>query len=301
MKTLLLITLMLSSILGFTQNQALINGTETFGIWDSTSVGELPRYWDGFNKQIIVNGMHVGDVECIKKDSADPQDADYSVRLVSTSVLGGAAVPGMLTTGTLDIDFNSQNGDITGGMPYAQKPTQLKGWYKYNPVGNDTAKISVWFKQAGSEIGGGDLKIFGQTNLWTEFTVDLYYQPGSMPDTANILFLSSNAYNGVPIGSALEIDHIWFQGGGVGTENATKRMDDIKVYPNPTNGMVNVACTGNPEEININLYSVSGQLVMQTKMQGPSNRLNFGSLSPGTYYMEIIRDGYRKVQSLVIN
>ncbi len=301
MKTLIFIAIVFITSLGFSQNQPLINGVETFGNWTTETVGEMPQYWDGFNKEVIMGGAHVGDVECIKKDSADPQDSDYSVRIVSTSIMGGPAVPGMLTTGKLIIDFNSQSGDIEGGMPYSLTPTKLKGYYKYSPNGNDTAEISAWFSSNGSAIGGGELLISGQTNVWTEFTVDLTYMPGITPDTANVMFTSSNGMSAVPVGSALEIDHIWFEGGNVSIENKSLVMSDIKIYPNPAVDYIQIESSEDSKSIEVNIYSTTGQLMISTIINGSSEKVDLQNLSKGAYFFEIIRDGYRKVQSIMLN
>jgi len=197
MRALLFISLFFIFNQAIAQNQPIINGIETFGNWDTCAAGEMPMYWDGFNREIIINGMNLGEIICVKKDSADPQDLDYSVRLTSTSILGGAAVPGMLTTGNLNIDFVTHDGDIDGGIPYTQKPASLKGWYKYTPNGNDTALVSVWFQKDGTQFGGGSIELSSRKQIWTMFEVPLNYQPNITPDTMNIMFSSSIIENNI--------------------------------------------------------------------------------------------------------
>lgn len=300
MRTLIFTALILIASLGMAQNQPLITGVETFGSWDSTAAGELPQYWDGFNRQVIVNGMYIGDIINIEKDSADPQDSDYSVKLTSRSVFGGAAAPGLLTTAIMNIDFNTHITEFTGGIPYSQKPTQLKGWYKYTPATNDTALISVWFNQDTNKIGDGILKIHNQASIWTAFTVNLNYQIGSSPDTMNILFSTTTLRNNLPIGSTLEIDHIWFEGGTLGANEKQKQMEDFKIYPNPASSMVNIENPNQNAEYSVNIYNSMGQHINGYQYTNSNNTLDVSNFSQGIYYIEILMNEHRKMQKLVV-
>ena len=300
MRAILFISLIFTINILVAQNQPIINGVETFGIWDSTAAGELPQYWDGFNREVIVNGNSYGDVVCVTKSSDDPQDSDYSVSLVSTSILGGAAVPGMLTTGNLNIDFMSQNGDITGGIPYSLQPTKLKGWYKYYPQNNDSASISVWFNNNGQSIGGGSLKIDGTHGVWTLFEVDLLYQNGISPDTMNILFSTSTAANAVPLGSKLEIDHIWFEGGNVAINNSQEALNSTKIYPNPASESLNIDTPKSIGSYNINIYNSIGERVLSSNRNSEMATINITSLGIGAYFVEVIADGKRNIRKIII-
>ncbi len=282
------------------QNQPIINGIETFGNWDTCAAGELPQYWDGFNRQIIINGMNLGEVICVKKDSADPQDIDYSVRITSESILGGSVVPGMLTTGNLNINFTSQNGDIDGGVPYTQKPATLKGWYKYNPNGTDTALVSVWFKKNGVNFGGGKLELSTQKQVWTLFEVSLSYQPNITPDTMNIMFSSSILEDNLPIGSSLEIDHIWLEGGSLGVNNNQELINKTKIYPNPASSYIYIEAPRNMTHYKVSIYNTSGQRIISINSESNLSKVNTNQLAKGIYFIEVCSEKLRKISKLLI-
>ncbi len=69
---------------------------------------------------------------------------------------------------------------------------------------------------------------------------------------------------------------------------------DIKVFPNPTNGILNI-CFDSEKEANyqINLYSTDGKLISSKLSTGSSfnDYMNLSSLPVGTYYLEIVSDG----------
>ncbi len=153
MKTTSMIVAVLFSGLVNAQQAELVNGFDGFENWVTAEVGELPNEWDGFNKNVQFGGMTVGTVECIEKSIVDPYEGTYSAKLTSTSIMGGPAVPGILTVGNFVVDWSAQDGDVTGGEAYTQLPLELSGQFKYTPVGIDTGFVSIWFTENGVEVG----------------------------------------------------------------------------------------------------------------------------------------------------
>ena len=295
MKTIVIVCLLLSMR---TYAQApLLNGLESFEQWDVAEEGQLPEYWDGFNRTVEFGGMAVGSVVCVHKDSLAPQEGNYSARIVSTSVAGGAPVSGMLTAGNLMVDFTNQTGDVIGGLAYNQTPTTFTGWYKYQPVGVDTASITVWFLSGGAQIAGNDLFISGTTTDWTFFSIDLAYPPGITPDTVNVLFSSSDDVNNVSEGSTLEIDAIQFIQGNAGVE--TLGMAQLEVYPNPAKEYLIVKVDENSRG-EVSIYSANGKICLTQKIMGPATSISLTSLPSGNYTV-VFRDelGSISTQALV--
>lgn len=299
MKQLLLSMLLTAfTITAFPQTNNLVNGTESFENWFSMEAGNLPVDWDGFNREIVVNNYPVGTVTTIYKDSANPYDSNYSVKLISSSVMGGSAVPGMLTTGNLIIDFQTQNGDIIGGVPFTDRPLRLKGYFKYSPANNDTASISCWFKKDGSEIGGGVFLISNTVNQWTEFTVDIYFSEPVIPDTMNVLFSTSKSRNNVPAGSVLQIDKVWFEGSSVDIEelNINKSFD---VFPNPAKDLVNLKFDSQ-ENRQIKIYNSFGVLIYAEAINSLNKTINTSSWKSGIYFIESIGEKSKISQKIVL-
>ncbi len=282
------------------QNNPIITGVETFGNWDTIAAGEVPQYWDAFNRDIIIMENNYGSVICVEKDSADPQDSDYSVRISNQSIMGSAVVPGLLTTAKLHIDFMNQNGDASGGVPYTQKPAQLKGWYKFAATAIDTAEIRVWFNNDSTQIGVGSIKISQKKTVWTMFTVNLDYQPTINPDTMNIMFASSILENNVPLGTVLEIDHIWFEGGSLAVNKMQNIVDDFKVFPNPSNGIVNIKAPIEAHEFDVNVYNSTGNRVKTFNNSSRLLSFNSNNLSKGVYFIEILHENRRSMQRLIV-
>ena len=104
----------------FSQQPELVNGFDGFENWVAAETGELPEYWDGFNKDILFSGMTVGTIECIEKSNTDPYEGMYSAKLTSTFIMGGPAVPAILTAGDFVVDWSAQDGDVEGGGQFKE-------------------------------------------------------------------------------------------------------------------------------------------------------------------------------------
>lgn len=115
------------------------------------------------------------------------------------------------------LNANPNNGDPstwTGGMPYTQKPTGIRGYYKYNVATADSATIIVVFSKAGSNIGTYIFKIGGIYSSYTLFNFNFSPALPSVPDEVIFAAASSNIMvneRGVA-GSILIIDSVSFTG-----------------------------------------------------------------------------------------
>jgi hypothetical protein len=216
----------------FSQQPELVNGFDGFENWVAAETGELPEYWDGFNKDILFSGMTVGTIECIEKSNTDPYEGMYSVQLTSTSIMGGPAVPAILTAGDFVVDWSAQDGDVEGGEAYTDLPTELFGQFKYAPSGLDTGFVSVWFTENGVEVGRGRFDFTETSGGWTAFSVTIDYDAGAAPDSMNVMFSSSNSdASSIPAGTVLEIDAIGF---GSYLSIETLKSKSMRCFPNPT-------------------------------------------------------------------
>lgn len=91
-----------------------------------------------------------------------------------------------------------------------------------------------------------------------------------------------------------------FSGGGddrnMSPENLSIRQENIRVWPNPGTDVVNIEVAATEEESavvptwNLELYDVSGRLLLQDRLQGNSGNLNIEPYVPGTYFL-ILRKG----------
>jgi hypothetical protein len=195
-KQLLLIMTVLASGLAF--GQTIPNGG--FENW-TTSQYEEPT---GFQTSNSKNNGPQNPGNVIK--TTDAHHGQYAIQL-NTVFTGG------------DTSFAYfANGDpgktpAAGGIPYAQKPTGLRLYYKSNIVGTDSAIILVMFKKAGVAIGSYFYKIGTTKTSYTLFNPTFSPALSVVPDSVVFGAASSNAMvnKGIP-GNMFQVDSISFTG-----------------------------------------------------------------------------------------
>ncbi len=271
----------------FSQQPAIVNNFEGFENWTVAEVGELPAYWDGFNRNVEFNGVIVGTVECVEKSTVDPYEGTFSAQLTSASIAGGPAVPAILTVGQFVVDWNTQDGDIVGGEAYTQLPTELYGQFKYAPQGVDTGFVSILFMENGLEVGRGRFDFTETTGSWTPFSVAIDYDAGAMPDSMNLVFLSSKgAPMSNPEGTVLEIDAI-----GLGSFLRLDMLPSNKMrcFPNPTTEQVTIEFT---EAIagTVQLVDAKGAILTEEQFSGTKVTMDLAAFPKGTYQLVVINE-----------
>ncbi len=100
-----------------------------------------------------------------------------------------------------------------GGIPYSQKPTGLKGFYKSAIPAGDSALILVNFSLAGNPIGFYSAKFYGTNSSYTGFNIDFTPPLAVNPDSMWFGAVSSDFMSGVAIpGSMFQLDSVSFTG-----------------------------------------------------------------------------------------
>src|SRR5690606_19526819 len=80
---------------------------------------------------------------------------------------------------------------------------------------------------------------------------------------------------------------------GIGENN----IEDLAVYPNPAQDILNISSKNAVE--NISIYSILGQEVMQFSPKQKSPSLNISSLASGLYIMKVKVDGHKGTYKIV--
>ncbi len=155
--------------------------------------------------------IHTGFVDVYTADrSTDAYQGTYAASLTTQSVYS-YIVPGIIQLGELVLVGDSVA--ITGGEPFAARPTGLRAFLKYTPVNNDTAFIISYLTrydtttQSTDTIGGTFYPVMDTVLEYTEINVPFLYDDTLMSDSINIMCISSNPLN-PQVGSHLIVDSI---------------------------------------------------------------------------------------------
>ncbi|MEZ5083949.1 MAG: T9SS type A sorting domain-containing protein [Bacteroidales bacterium] len=168
--------------------------------------------------------------------TTDSHEGNYAIRLENQPTIWDDTLS-FITNGTID-----ENGP-TGGMPVDDVPNILSGYYKYLPVGPDTALAGMVLYHyneitGNTEILDSSFIKLPPVNQYTYFEVPVDYYSLPEPDTINIAFSAGNLEDSsyVGLGSVLYIDalEITYKPHIVSVND---KLENTKpaVYPNPVN------------------------------------------------------------------
>jgi hypothetical protein len=225
--------------------------------------GNTPQGWDVSNFQIgffnIVNVFH---------DTLLPMQGTSCAR-VETRVhnLGVATptIPGIITLGTINIDFTSFTGTVEDGIPFTGRPTSLKGFIDATPANGDSAMIAIglsqWNGTTRDTIGNGLAWFADVHNEWVAFDIPITYTTTALPDSMNIIISSSAVgVNNYVAGSKLRIDSLVFDYGNIMVP-VVSASSELKVWANGGK-KVFVELAREPNTIrNVEVFSTHGTLV----------------------------------------
>jgi hypothetical protein len=182
---------------------------------------------------------------------------------------------------------------------FSAKPDTLKFFYKYAPVGDDSALIGIniyrFDNTTSSYINfiGGFVYLSGTNNLWYSIFVPLEYDPNATgtPDSiAFTLFSSKGLINRGAKGSQVRFDNIRFTyKTAVGIQEAAFTYTGVKFYPNPASTRITFDGEVNLAGHECKIFSLDGKLVLSTIMD--SNTADVSALHNGLYLFEVNKDG----------
>ena len=227
--------------------------------------------------------------------SNDAHTGNFAMRLETVEISFFGDEPdtvGYVSTGSVGDD------GIEGGFPYSGQPDKLTGYYKYTPVGNDTAVINVYFTKYNSTTGETDelfdeLILLPPTSSYTKF--ELPIELSEIPDTANVTIGSSNyaeEENFKGVGSVLWIDDVQFE-----LINGTKLplfAEEISIYPNPADDYTTLDLgAGKGDVQSVIFFDALGRRVLHLKTPNQfENTLNIKTyqLKNGIYWYLVKTD-----------
>lgn len=225
--------------------------------------------------------------------STDSHEGSFAVKIETTENIFEDSL-GFITNGTMGED------NPIGGMAVDSTPDKLTGYYKYMPVGPDTAIGGLFLYHHNENTGMADLleEMFVQlppVDIYTYFEIEVDYFSLPEPDTVNIAFASSNlteegSYIG--LGSALYIDalNITYKPNLVGVENHQTEITH-QVYPNPTSDKIYVEFQEIlKNDIRIKVMNAEGVLVYERKISPMATKqfdISVQNFKSGIYFYNI--------------
>ena len=194
-----------------------------------------------------------------------------------------------------------------GGHPVSEKHGSLQGWYQSMPLSNDVLTIAVAMLDGQSNpIGAGALIIPGTITSWSQFTVPIFYNPGSPNPETTIITLAvvdtSGSGESGTIGSMAYVDQLSFSGPSDVKQINTLPQDFnlSQNFPNPFNPSTKIEYSI-PEAsfVQLKVYDILGNEVatlVNEEQSAGTYRADFSGaeLSSGMYIAKLQAGNYTK-------
>jgi hypothetical protein len=224
------------------------------------------------------------DVPIVAERDEDPGlgDGEWANTLQNIGLFGVMIPNGWTVDNSIPYTIISKNPDLnnTGFLVYDFAHTKtlqdsipaLPGYYWWGAVTDRTAELtefdSLYFTpriRTNHQVGNFFLRYaIGDKDYWDRNPADQYNYGGGLSDPIQITITS-----------------------GVGIDELLSKAN-IAVYPNPTEGILNVKLNGYKSEvISIRIFNSKGQVVLTDEILKSSSEFNLTHLSKGVYIVEL--------------
>lgn len=273
-----------------------------FETWVNLGEFKNPDKWDSSNETFMI-GTYIP----VTRENT-PFSGTYSAKLKSTYISQvGSTLIGVLTLGEFEIDTYSQKAIVTGGEAYDGRPEKLTGFYKYNPIDGDTCGVILDLFKFNSvtnkrdTIGSALFKSGANLSEWTYFELPINYFSSEIPDSINVIILSSDTSN-IKAGSTLWVDNFWLQGG---TENVEDNLfsQSISIFPNPTSNYLNLEINNlKIDNLSIRIMSTDGKVIYSEIFEKVNGfiSIDISKYSSGNYFVWLKSEEKTTIKNLII-
>lgn len=226
-----------------------------FELWEPDNIYEKPVGWT------TNNGEYLG--TSVKQDTT-AYSGNYAIRLFSGNKNTIWAQANFV------INFH---------------PQLLNAYVKTDKYPFDSTEIKVYLFYQSMLVDSADsnIKVINSSNY---FLVSIPISNNAIQADSAIIQLSASSPSWSQAACIFWVDHLWFDD-KVGVQDIAM-SNDIHVFPNPANGVVNISFAKKPTVIShITLTDVSGAKYLETTLFQRENKIDIASLKSGVYFVTI--------------
>jgi Secretion system C-terminal sorting domain len=177
-------------------------------------------------------------------------------------------------------------------IPVASHPQYFSFYYKYLPVGGDSAIASLKiYDTATNEIGAGTIIMSGATTNYTLAQTNVAY---TSPGVAAFVVISfRTAINQINMGTRLLVDDVSFQN-VLATRNLVKDKA-FSFYPNPAKDIMTL---NNTQNTKVEIVNELGSVILH---QNNAASIDISELSKGFYYLKVYEADKTEIRKFLKN
>ncbi|MEY2923830.1 MAG: hypothetical protein RLZZ337_370 [Bacteroidota bacterium] len=258
-------------------NIIFFNNGSTRG-YSSIDIIELP--WDGNNYATESNGVF-GPTSPVYSYTKDIKSSFFSPVMSNTEILPNGNIFACEATKGKLTEYDITNGEIV--------------WEYVNPVSD------VKVAKQGEEYSGRTFRTFKYDSDYAAFTnrsltPGLPLEQDPWPSDCNGIDTTTKQDTTKQDTTKQDTTHT---GGGAWVNNATNQV--ISVYPNPSNGSINITASATVEDIKV--YDIAGKLVARQERlyANETARFDLINCANGLYFVSFVNDGFTHTHRLILN
>jgi hypothetical protein len=301
------------SLFSLAQTQITNGGFENWGGNPSPGVAAEPTSW--YSNKSGSSTAQLGPQTCSQDGTAHTGSSCAKIETKTVPIIG-TVVNGNLTTGVVNAPTTTKSDGYIGTekynassdvrkMTFTGRPDSLVGWYKYTSGGTgETGKVTAILHTGsyydpetptGYHVDPTANKIAratfftptGNTASWKRFSVPFNYVSSATPAYIMVNITSSSLQTTNIAGSILWLDDLEAIYNTVTSVREVDTDKNIKVYYFEKNLYVDFG-PKTSDQSTIDLYDVTGQVVLSQKMEGSSlNTIDVSSLKSGIYMYKV--------------
>lgn len=263
-----------------------------FQIWVDSTDYEDPEFWSTPNP--FTSPSPISTITVTK--STDAYSGDFSARLETKDILYNLhQIPGLLTLAQFSIDFDNLTFNICGGHALQENVTKFMGMYKYQGADGDSASVLIYNYRLDDN---GEMDTIGHgtgylhdTASWTLFTINMEILNDHVPDTFNVIIMSSTmSSSGFEFnsGSILYVDSLAIET-STGMINLDAHNIIVDVYPNPSSGFVQFETREVEKDRQIGIYDAVGKLIGISNFSESKTKIHVKDFPPGLYTYRVTK------------
>ena len=233
--------------------------------------------------------------------TTDAHSGTYAAKLTSAQ-WNTLLLPGLLVCG--DFDATASTFLVTG-QPFTDRPSALRGWFKYFPANGDSAGIAALLTRWDAANGRRDTLGIAATVLYdtvptyTDYNLPFVYSSLTLaPDSLILALVSSQGGSQFigQVGSTLYADALSFD--YLMSADAPGQPLGF-LAPNPvTEGQLRLTLPGGSARLRIT--DLLGRTRHIQDLRGRNHALALTDLEPGLYFVELTAGTRRSVERLLI-
>ncbi|MEI6347486.1 MAG: LamG-like jellyroll fold domain-containing protein [Bacteroidota bacterium] len=277
-----------------------------FGSKSKLNVGRWPnptnnyRFFDGMIDEISVwsKPLSTADIVSIMNNPESVTGRNYN----AAKLIGYYN----FDTGTpLDLSSSGNNGTNAGGVTFTNSGSLPVELINFDVTLNNGKSLIQW--STATETNNNFFTVERSFDGVTAETIAVVNGSGNSNVIVNYNQIDQDTPTGIVYYRIKQTDFDGttetFAWKAVNTSSAQTSL--LKVYPNPSNGILNVSMTGiSSAQTTLNIFDITGRQVMSQQFESKdffTTTLDLSSMIPaGLYYVEVINDSQRLIEKIIL-